>query len=168
VPSKVDQEETQMKRSWAALFVFVGLGACGAPATLLIDGEDQVVSDFDASLADGPAGELVVSLSVLSDPLRNAADDELSVIVNIVVPNTDAIIPGQAVEVGELLSASFDYGAFAPGDSTTPPSVTGTVTFESLSGDEAKGEASLTLSGADPEGLELGEVSLEARFRAVR
>jgi hypothetical protein len=159
-----------MKRNYL-LFAALGLAACAPDASLSLDGNPREVTTLDASFFGGLEGETFVQLVIFSDPEKNAIDDEMTVSVTLEIGDLAAITPGTPVPIGQNLGdpllGTFDYSCFCLTDATTPAQISGAVTFDILSADRISGEADLILSGADPNGIDLGEVGFTARFEAL-
>jgi hypothetical protein len=151
----------------ALILPLLALAAC-TPFTFSIDGSDREVSEVSASIRDGANGQPVIDISILSDPSAQVADDEISVGVSLDLVGFDNLFIGAPIELGQEVLGSFSYGCECSIDGTAPPLVSGTVNFRFLSDTEASGEIDLVLSGADPNGIDLGTVLLQGNFEASR
>ena len=155
------------------LFIFfasLSLVACASEPSVTINGDPFEVTEFSTRLFAGLEGETFIELTFFSDPAPRAIDDELNITVTLELSDLAALSVQSPISLstslGDPLLGAFQYGCFCDTSSTTPGLTSGTVTFETLSAQEVRGALELTLSGADSNGIELGEVLIQGDFIA--
>jgi hypothetical protein len=153
-----------MQRFALAMFFAVGLVACGQPATLSIDGQDQKVVDVLTAVVpvvDGIAMASAISL-----------DDGTIITPAVGIVDTSLITAGVDLDISQIddgtenVFGQFSYDcATCATDGVAPLALSGTINFEVLEADKVKGTFTLTFSGTDPDtGIDLGTVDVTVEF----
>lgn len=148
------------------VFCFLALMACSAPLSLEINGDPRPVDEVNSTIEALPTGETVLRVSVFSDPIPEAIDDELSIDLFLAIDDLNDLVLGAPIFLGQNITGSFLYGCFCFGEGVEPAAVSGSVLFTFISPEALSGELDVTLTGADPNGIDLGTVTLKGRFNA--
>lgn len=145
-------------RVWAALLL-LGLSACDptVQGTATLDGHKRDLVDVRGSVTtDGSA--IVYELTGWSNPSCSIADDEVSVSIQLRVTDVAAVPLATPIDIsapGAPVEVSLAMGAMgspcADVDCVDPAyTLSGSVTIQSLSVDEARGSLDVTLTGDVP------------------
>jgi hypothetical protein len=138
-------------------------GDCVSPLALDL----QQATSVSTFLLEGDAREPVIQIIAFSDPIPKRADDELQVVLTLDLIGFESLPTDTPIPLGQDIAGSFLYGCNCFTDGTAPPSMSGTVSFRSLTNAKISGDVDLRLSGA-PFGVDLGVVLIRGSFEARR